>query len=70
VKVGPSRTKLSLRINGTRLGEAPRPEAVLTDAVTPVVPVLPARTLPARRPVPGLVIRDYRDTTDDDGVAS
>ena len=69
MKLGPSRTKLSLRINGTRLGEATRPEA-LTDEVTAVLPVLPARTLPARRPVPGLVIRDYRDELDDDGVAS
>jgi hypothetical protein len=65
MKLGPSRTKLSFRTHGTRVGDAARPAA---DDTTPVVPVLPARTLPARRPVPGLVIRDYRD--DDDGVAS
>ena len=47
----PSRPKLSLRINGTRIGDVSRPE--VTDVPAPI------RTL--RRPVPALVIRDYRD---------
>jgi hypothetical protein len=69
MKLGPSRTKLSFRTNGTRLGAGARPAS--DDDTTPVVaPVRPARTLPARRPMPALVIRDYRDELDDDGVAS
>jgi hypothetical protein len=58
MKSGPSRPKLSLRINGTRIGDAARPE--VTDVPAPI------RTL--RRPVPALVIRDYRD--EDTGAGS
>lgn len=59
MKLGPARPRLSLRINGTRTGDAARPEPA-TDAPAP------ARTL--RRPLPALVIRDYRD--EDTGVGS
>lgn len=60
-KLGPNRPKVSFRINGTRIGAPARPAAP-TDTPGPA----PARTL--RRPVPALVIRDYRD--EDTGVGS
>ncbi len=62
MKLGPARPKLSFRINGTRTCDVTRPEVPAEGAVA-----APARTLPAvRRPMPALVIRDYRD---DDGEA-
>ena len=61
MKLGPHRPKLSLRINGTRVGDSARP----TDPSD--TPPAPARTI-RRVPPPALVIRDYRD--EDTGVVS
>ena len=55
--------RITLRVNGTRVGDASRP-------ADDTVQRLPTRKVIVPRANASLLVRDYRDNDNDDGAAS